>query len=247
VFENASSWLNVDMFMGWLSVSFQSAKKPANPISLQSNQLLSMQCESHSMLQPRKNQTVTSPSCPKPHLSIPIEISDSSDAERQPMQKRKRPRSSSIKAESADQHILDLVGLTSEDFSDSDYKIVSTGLHHSADGRRKAKSRKLPSGHASDSEGRIRITHQLTCRKLVTLTSIPSCWTVPQPGEEVVYLLDLSDDVREWKDASGDLLSMAGIIKSQVHILVVQMTLIYNQSHHRIKTHGVGELVDPLI
>ena len=209
-----------------------------------------MQHKSHSMLQPCKAQTVTSPSCPKPHLSILIEISDSSDAEWQPIQKRKRKcplaRSSSIKAEPADQHILDLVGLTSEDSSDSDYEIVSTKSHHGADGRRKAKSQKLLSGHPSDSEGRIWITRQLTCRKLVTLTSIPSCWTVPQPGEEVVYLLDLSDDAQEWNDANGDLLSMAGIIKSQVCI-VVQITLISNQSHHRIKMHGAGEPVDPLI
>jgi hypothetical protein len=62
----------------------------------------------------------------------------------------------------------------------------------------------------------IRITRQLVCKNIITLTEIPSCWSVPRPEENTAYLLDLTMDKREWKDADGELMSMASIIKSQV-------------------------------
>ncbi|KAJ7673026.1 hypothetical protein DFH06DRAFT_1467440 [Mycena polygramma] len=41
-------------------------------------------------------------------------------------------------------------------------------------------------------------------------------WTVPRPDEEdYAYLLDLTDDTREWWDSNKQLLSMAAIIKLQ--------------------------------
>jgi hypothetical protein len=62
----------------------------------------------------------------------------------------------------------------------------------------------------------IRITRQLVCQELVTLTTIPSCWSVPRPNKSVAYFLNLTADEREWKDSDGNLMSMAVIIKSPV-------------------------------
>ncbi|KAF9044099.1 hypothetical protein BJ165DRAFT_1347476, partial [Panaeolus papilionaceus] len=59
----------------------------------------------------------------------------------------------------------------------------------------------------------IRVTRQLKVSKLVTITTIPSTWTIMKGA--TAYVLDLRDDGWEWSDASGELLSMASIIKSQ--------------------------------
>lgn len=63
------------------------------------------------------------------------------------------------------------------------------------------------------------ITWQLPVKKLVTLTSILSCWTVPQLEEDIAYLLDLLDNPRDWIDSKGNLLSMAAIIKGEVRLI----------------------------
>jgi len=68
----------------------------------------------------------------------------------------------------------------------------------------------------TDGDDHVQITRQFSCKKIITLTKIPTCWSVPYDYEEVVYLLDLSQDMREWKDKNGDLMSMAAIIKSVV-------------------------------
>ena len=69
----------------------------------------------------------------------------------------------------------------------------------------------------TDDDNRVQITRQFSCKKIITLTRIPTCWSVPYDFEEVVYLLDLTQDTWEWKDKNGDLMSMAAIIKSVVH------------------------------
>ena len=217
-YENASTWLDVDAFMVWLSASLQSAMKT---VASNSSLSLSTPPSSRSM---RKSLTwLGASSCrnaPAQTISVPIEISDDSDTDQKPSRKRNRTRTF-IKSEPS------VINLASSDpDSDSDpVQVVAKSQSHfkllQAAGKQKAKHRKKSSDCSSDEEdsARIRITRQLTCRKLVTLTTIPSCWTVPKPGEEVVYLLDLSNDTREWKGANGEFLSMAVIIKSQVQTL----------------------------
>lgn len=92
-------------------------------------------------------------------------------------------------------------------------------------------------------KGRIRISRQLSCDELITITKLPTCWAVPETGHCVAYLLDLTDDKREWRDAQGELLSMAGIIKSQVCEVLVPYVIDESQDliMTRTKTPGLAE------
>lgn len=62
----------------------------------------------------------------------------------------------------------------------------------------------------------IPITRQRKVDELITLMSIPHCWSVSHPEHTVTYLLNLTDDSHEWWNENGELLSMAAIIKSQM-------------------------------
>ena len=70
-------------------------------------------------------------------------------------------------------------------------------------------------GKAVASES-IQITRQLSVKKIVTLTQVPSTWTVPREEEGVAYLLDLSAEKEQWKDEKGGLMTMTSIINGQV-------------------------------
>ncbi|KAF9032434.1 hypothetical protein BJ165DRAFT_1568600 [Panaeolus papilionaceus] len=106
--------------------------------------------------------------------------------------------------------------------SDSEIEIVSKPKPQAS--KKTSRLKKKPRQHeivtpVSDSDNNpeeladIRVTRQLKVSKLVTITTIPSTWTIMKGA--AAYVLDLRDDGREWSDASGELLSMASIIKSQ--------------------------------
>jgi hypothetical protein len=63
----------------------------------------------------------------------------------------------------------------------------------------------------------IQVTRQLTVDEVITLTELPEYWTVSRPDHRVAYILDLTNDPREWslRDKDGNLKSIASIIKSQ--------------------------------
>lgn len=90
---------------------------------------------------------------------------------------------------------------------------------------KRSKTRKVPPNVSLSSgsepeeipspQSSFKITRQLTVKEVRTITEIPSTWTV----FDGAWILDLTDDNRDWKDSkSGILLSMAAIIKSQVCI-----------------------------
>ncbi|KAH6890263.1 hypothetical protein BKA70DRAFT_1234748 [Coprinopsis sp. MPI-PUGE-AT-0042] len=66
----------------------------------------------------------------------------------------------------------------------------------------------------SDSpEQLIKITRQVKVKKVITLTSIPSTWSIPRDGSKTAHLLDLSNEDRDWpRDKEGNLVSMATLI-----------------------------------
>lgn len=239
--------------MGWLSRSFQSPLKRAptitndtpTPSPKPSNQRVT------AASQPTKSTTRSTPSKAKKHAgkftsklsasplaALSIDLSDDSDIEfvgppkptsTQSAHKRKR-NDSLIKREPI------VVDLVEDSDSDVDVKIpikppkkIKTGKQSKAGPSKPAKRQKRSADEndSDQSEDRIKITRQLTCKKLITLTAIPSCWSVPQPGEDIAYLLDLTADDREWNDTSGNLLSMAAIIKSQVRSIVLNMVVLY--------------------
>lgn len=101
---------------------------------------------------------------------------------------------------------------------DSDVEIVaSTTKTMVRLKKKKKKAVRSPDSYSdsnSDSAPKsiIRITRQLVVSNLITLTEVPSTWTI----YDGAYILDLSNDPREWNDSLGNPLSMAAIIKSQV-------------------------------
>lgn len=101
----------------------------------------------------------------------------------------------------------------------SDVEIIASTMKTLVRLKKKKKNKKAvktaASGSESDSDAPksvIRITRQLVVPALVTLTEIPSTWKIYNGA----YILDLSNDPREWNDSLGNPLSMAAIIKSQV-------------------------------
>ncbi|KAF9552496.1 hypothetical protein CPC08DRAFT_728578 [Agrocybe pediades] len=75
---------------------------------------------------------------------------------------------------------------------------------------KKRKRKKNRTTKGADDE-RVIITSHTKVNELKTITQLPSTWTI----YDGAYLLDLTDDPREWIDGKGDLMSMAAIIKSQ--------------------------------
>lgn len=63
--------------------------------------------------------------------------------------------------------------------------------------------------------GSVRITRQRKVSKLITLTYPPQCWSIPHPGENYGYLLDLSQSTQSWT-RNGHRMTMAAIIKAEV-------------------------------
>ena len=66
------------------------------------------------------------------------------------------------------------------------------------------------------------VTKQFHVSEIIDVDEPRACWAVPDPdkGEDFVYRLDMTDDVRDWVDNKGAPLSMAAIIKSEVSELL---------------------------
>lgn len=210
--DNASNWLNVDRFMAFLSDSYQqqasnSTSNPVTPAPLAKKP------------HPRRAYVASSSSLP-PTSSPVIELSDSSDTPppRVLAPALKRKRSSKVKSEPiSDRATIILLSSGSED-EDSDVapQQKSKQKKKVKPKAKKAKRAKNDGDDDDDDSKLIQITRQLFVKTITTLTTIPSCWTVPHPEAREAYLLDLSDDPREWKDSKGNLQSMAVIIELEV-------------------------------
>lgn len=64
----------------------------------------------------------------------------------------------------------------------------------------------------------VEISRQNSVDKLITITEPLDFYDVPRPGEgnSFAYLLDLRNDEREWKDKSGNFMSIASIVRAAV-------------------------------
>ena len=241
--ENAEKWLDLDAFMAWLSRSFQSPLKEklgnsltvgsaSTPVASRVEASIASKNPNRSQAGASSSLFASTPRNSRPrHSSPPIEISDSSEYEStpsKPQKKRKRRKSPPlrIKLEDSDNLEVEVVQVKPTkaarrrpENSDSDCEVEvverkQRNAKESASAHPQAKKRQK---RTTDDDNRVQITRQFSCKKIITLTRIPTCWSVPYDFEEVVYLLDLTQDTREWKDKNGDLMSMAAIIKSVVH------------------------------
>ena len=98
-----------------------------------------------------------------------------------------------------------------------------SGNDAGAEGRsvpRKRKRGEQPPGAAKLSpkvaEGLVRVTRQCWVKRVETMAEAPEDWRVPESGEPVAYVLDLTDDPHEYKSAKGKALAMSAIIKHKV-------------------------------
>ncbi|RPD75850.1 hypothetical protein L226DRAFT_570087 [Lentinus tigrinus ALCF2SS1-7] len=79
--------------------------------------------------------------------------------------------------------------------------------------KRPSKQPRKPDPGLTTSES-IVITRQRSAQRLITLTSVPKCWTVPRDGTSTAYLLDLRGSTLPWT-RNGNVMSMVAIIKSE--------------------------------
>ncbi|KAF8590088.1 hypothetical protein K439DRAFT_245489 [Ramaria rubella] len=63
--------------------------------------------------------------------------------------------------------------------------------------------------------GMIQVTRQSWVSKVETLTDVPEHWRVPESGDSVAYILDLTADTREWLDSKGKTMTMSAVIKQK--------------------------------
>ena len=241
-FENAEDWVRPSSFQDWYDEYMQRAhteRKSATPMrslpatpsrvrSLSVTRTPSSVARTPSSGTPGsrlKRQRAVS-STPFPRILPPIfEISDSEDDCPTPKRKCHAIAKTKVKLEPRTQP--DIIILDS-DSDDSDVQVISGPL---------LKKIKVE----PDTNSLISITRQRHVKKLIKLTSIPRCWDIPHDGRNTAYLLDLSGDPREWKDeATGELRSMAAIIKSEVCFIYLfpRYGLVNFPVINRIKTPG---------
>ncbi|KII84398.1 hypothetical protein PLICRDRAFT_179640 [Plicaturopsis crispa FD-325 SS-3] len=212
--ENASSWLNTDSFATWVAQEMQrnapmSPSKSSAAGSRDASRAPSMKTPS-SRLSSRAPSSTPFRTTPKvQRFATPVEISDDSEDDLATVatpSKRTLPQLN-LKAEP------DEAAISLRRKSKAKREIIEVSSDEGDDVaplRKKAR----PTA-ARKPRGAVQITRQLTCDKLIHLTELPTCWTIPVDGLRTAYFLDLTKDTRKWATDDGESMSMATIIKSQ--------------------------------
>ncbi|KAJ7661187.1 hypothetical protein B0H17DRAFT_1144710 [Mycena rosella] len=184
--------------MRWLSHTIQSTVGSSPSASISRTPSAPRPVPSSTPIRSASAHSSPIPSIPRPlnslHTSsslrqdvLDIPDSDADDPPPAPLLKRQKRKRSTSKVD-------DAISVSSD--SDSRARIES-----------KKKGKKC--AKHSKSEGQVIIFKQLSCSELGPLTDLPKpCWTVPRPEEDYAYLLDMSDDPREWVDKKKELLSL---------------------------------------
>jgi len=214
--ENASAWVQVDVFIEWLGQAYQ--KSPQK-----SPQKAKANIHPHRPVQVPALLLNTSPK----EISVGTPAYDPGSIAPSPTchSPQKRRRTPSVEIIPA-QEIIEL--------SDSDNDTENAAFIHSKQQPQRKMSKldmedeevlviKPPSKRrratASGKIEGVRITRQLVCKNIITLTEIPFCWSVPRFEENTAYLLDLTMDEREWKDTDGEFSYVNEIFSHRIRIL----------------------------
>ena len=67
--------------------------------------------------------------------------------------------------------------------------------------------------------GLTQVTRQSWVNRVETLTEVPEHWRVPELGDSVAYIVDLSGDSNDYRDHKGRTMAMSAIIKQKVRSL----------------------------
>ena len=65
--------------------------------------------------------------------------------------------------------------------------------------------------------GLIQVTRQSWVSRVETLSEAPEHWEVPETGDSVAYIVDLSGDSSDYQDNQGKTMTMSAFIKQKVH------------------------------
>ncbi|KAJ6483033.1 hypothetical protein DFH09DRAFT_1462238 [Mycena vulgaris] len=221
--ENAETWLDIDKFMRWISRNApKSATTPPSTSATHSS--------SHrEHIEPSSSQSALPPSSPIPPTSSPIP-QKSPPLSGRPSGPLATHASSSRKSPPSAIHISDsdedlpatvtlpsaarkrkrkrTTGTEAVDTADSDSDCVVFPTNKKGKARKKQNTSGKPMHE---------VTQQFRVSEIIDVHEPRACWTVPDPdkGDDFVYRLDMTDDVRDWVDDKGEPLSMAAIIKSE--------------------------------
>ena len=62
----------------------------------------------------------------------------------------------------------------------------------------------------------VQVTRQSWVSRVETLTEVPEHWRVPELGDSIAYILDVSGDSNDYLDSKGRTMAMSAIIKQKV-------------------------------
>ncbi|KAJ6466503.1 hypothetical protein DFH09DRAFT_1381711 [Mycena vulgaris] len=222
--ENAETWLDIDKFMRWISRN--APKSATTPPSTPAIHNLASSRREH--IEPSSSQSALPPSSPLPSTSSPIPRTS-------PPLRARESVSFATHASSSRKSPPNTIPI-----SDSDEDMPVSVTLPAARKRKRTSGTEAVDTAASDSDcvvlptkkgnGKARkkrntgvkatheVTKQFRVSEIIDVEEPQACWAVPDPdnGENFVYRLDMTDDVRDWVDDKGGLLSMAAIIKSEV-------------------------------
>ncbi|KAJ6464091.1 hypothetical protein C8R45DRAFT_840549, partial [Mycena sanguinolenta] len=208
--DNAVNWLDIDKFMGWLSRSIQNAtvSVPSTPMPA-------------AMPVPPAPFNSSPPNASSMYSS-PIHASSAthSGPRSTPVDHRQASRLASLTPRTSRDASMEILESESDGIFPATLsynkrqRSISISSDSDSDSATKTKRKKKKSKRRS--EDSVAISKQLSVPELRNLTEPQSCYAVPRPEEgDYAYLLDMTQDDREWNDKQSQPLSMITIIKSE--------------------------------
>ncbi|KAK7019126.1 hypothetical protein R3P38DRAFT_2715272 [Favolaschia claudopus] len=220
--ENAPNWLDIDKFMGWLSRSFQSSHPslPSTPM----HHTVPRPSQQHSQRSPLPATYPSSSPSVLPSSS-PMPPTSSSAAQFRPLpsipgrsEHRNAATLSDFEPEEPPPVPLLRSVVTTSQLKRQRSAAISISSDSNSDSETPPTTRKRSkkkSKHRREEPQAIVISKQFSVPELRTVTEPQSCWSIPRPGEDFAYLLDMREDEREWVNKKKEPLSMIAIIKAE--------------------------------
>jgi hypothetical protein len=82
--------------------------------------------------------------------------------------------------------------------------------------RKRSASTAIKQSERKLAAGMVQVTRQSWVSRVETLTEVPDHWRVPETGDFVAYIMDLSGDSNHHQDNQGRTMAMSAIIRQKV-------------------------------